>query len=854
MSRMNLIGTKVLASTRNITLHSNRSGIGMKTGTTRIITAISRTIRRAYIIRSESRLSQLILGLIVTLLLANSMVLSIQTPLTSSIISEGASEGFGPLDSIIPSYVFHDPIIITSNADFASLGFSGSGTLGDPYVIAGYSITNTDPCISIQDTDVYFIIRDCLFIGRYGNTVELYSVNHGEIRNNTISDGGYGLHLESSSDNTIANNTITGNSYRGVYLESSSNNTVVNNTISDGGYGLHLEFSSDNIIANNNISENNYGVYLYYSSDNTLLSNIFVNNGISIVGDEVGHWRHTITTDNLLNEKQLGYFWNLTSGIIDGAQYDQVILANCTGVVVENGAFSNSSVGIQMGYSSYCNLVNNTISGSSIAGVYLSSSAYNTIVNTTISSNFYSGLYLDFFSVYNSIVNNTIAGCNNGVYLSYSAYNTVMNNILSENTNGVYVYYSSDCVLINNSISENAEYGLLLRGSSDTVVSSNIFVNNGISIPVQELDFWRQNITTDNIVNGKMLGYFWDLTNGVIDGTQYGQVILAKCTGVTVENGVFMNSSVGIQLGFSSFCILLNNTISGGCYGIYLMDTSYSTIMNNTVSKTLHRGVFLYHRTNNNVLENNTIWGNYYGGMELNTALHNIIVNNVFIGNYYGLSISGLSFYNLIYLNRFADNIVNAYCTDADNHFNITGLGNYWSDYNGTGVYQLPGPIGAIDYHPFIYPPSETSTPTIDQPADLIYREGTNGNNITWFPSDAHPYHYMVFENGTQKISSSWNGSSIIVEVDNLNVGVYVYRIVVYDTSGNWVSDIVFVIVVPQTSTTSTTTTTPSPTTSELLLISIVSGIGLFTVVILLIMYRRGRKTGFYSDYEGSGY
>jgi len=157
-----------------------------------------------------------------------------------------------------------------------------------------------------------------------------------------------------------------------------------------------------------------------------------VNNGVLISGNAVVYWQHNITADNLVNGKQLGYFWNSTGGIIDGTQYGQMILANCTGMTVENGVFSNASAGFLLGYSSYCSLTNNTLSGNYV-GVHHTFSSNNTLMNNTISGN-YDGVYL-YYSSNNTIVNNTIienSDC--GVYLwAVSEGNLIYLNVISYN-------------------------------------------------------------------------------------------------------------------------------------------------------------------------------------------------------------------------------------------------------------------------------------------------------------------------------------------------------------------------------------------------------------------------------------
>ncbi|MFW9914790.1 MAG: S8 family serine peptidase [Candidatus Thorarchaeota archaeon] len=85
--------------------------------------------------------------------------------------------------------------------------------------------------------------------------------------------------------------------------------------------------------------------------------------------------------------------------------------------------------------------------------------------------------------------------------------------------------------------------------------------------------------------------------------------------------------------------------------------------------------------------------------------------------------------------------------------------------------------------------------PAIDHPANITYAESTTGHNITWNPSDAYPSSYRIYVNGTMDSSGTWTGASITIDVDGLNVGVHNYTIVVYDVSGNWAGDTVWVIV-----------------------------------------------------------
>ncbi len=124
--------------------------------------------------------------------------------------------------------------------------------------------------------------------------------------------------------------------------------------------------------------------------------------------------------------------------------------------------------------------------------------------------------------------------------------------------------------------------------------------------------------------------------------------------------------------------------------------------------------------------------------------------------------------------------------------------------------------------------PPDTTDPTIDQPADITYEEGSTGHSITWNPSDANPLSYTVTRDGTFVDGGPWSGSSITVNVEGLSVGTYIYNCTVYDTAGNSASDIVNV-------------TVTSPTEAPEFL-STTLGFATFTIsllVLAIILYKR---------------
>jgi parallel beta-helix repeat protein len=85
----------------------------------------------------------------------------------------------------------------------------------------------------------------------------------------------------------------------------------------------------------------------------------------------------------------------------------------------------------------------------------------------------------------------------------------------------------------------------------------------------------------------------------------------------------------------------------------------------------------------------------------------------------------------------------------------------------------------------------DTTSPFINHPGDITYEYGRTGFSIVWEATDVYPASYEVFRNGMTVVSLSWTGDDIEVPIDGLDPGIYNYTIVVYDESGNQVSDTV---------------------------------------------------------------
>ncbi|MFW9848411.1 MAG: NosD domain-containing protein [Candidatus Thorarchaeota archaeon] len=163
-------------------------------------------------------------------------------------------------------YTEHLPIYIVDDSDFSILGFLGSGTEADPYIIHGLNISNAPYGISISDTSVYFVIRDCYISGSASASAGIWftSLGHGRVEECVIQGGQYGIELDNCDHITVVNNTIVGSR----------------------DYGLRISQGEFNDMTSNRIFANHNGIGVMNTDNSTIRSNLVYTN--SRIGIEIG--------------------------------------------------------------------------------------------------------------------------------------------------------------------------------------------------------------------------------------------------------------------------------------------------------------------------------------------------------------------------------------------------------------------------------------------------------------------------------------------------------------------------------------------------------------------------------------
>ncbi|MBD3405663.1 MAG: hypothetical protein GF411_05975 [Candidatus Lokiarchaeota archaeon] len=121
----------------------------------------------------------------------------------------------------------------------------------------------------------------------------------------------------------------------------------------------------------------------------------------------------------------------------------------------------------------------------------------------------------------------------------------------------------------------------------------------------------------------------------------------------------------------------------------------------------------------------------------------------------------------------------------------------------------------------------DSESPIIVEHESVEYIEGSTDNWIRWQVDDVLPDSYILYRNGTPIASGSWNSGYLNVSIDGLNPGVYNYRLVVRDTSGNIAESSVIVTVAPAT--------TPPP----MVIIVVGTAIGVIAIVFAAVACKR---------------
>jgi parallel beta-helix repeat protein len=571
----------------------------------------------------------------------------------------------------------HDPIVITSDADFASQGWPGSGTPADPYRIQNYSIevgTAGQSCIDISNTRVHFIVTQCSLTGAtlVSNTsgITLTNVRNGYLDNNTYFFGTYGVSIQNSSLTAVVNSFFSSQRTAAATLGWSNSCIVENNTLLNSINGISLHHSTLCQLTGNNCTSSHCGLSLEESGSNRVSNN-------TCVGAASGIRVESSSENNTVaNNTCVGCYFGIGFSWSDSNKALQNQCVNSTG-------------GIGLEGSEFCLVANNTLTNLAGGGIEAVESGHCLVANNTLTN---------------------LAG--GGIEASASDYYTVIGNSLTKTQEGIYLRWSRSSTIANNSVIRST-YGISLFESNASNVLNNTLLGCGFSVSGDTIPGCRQASLNHNLVNGQPLVFWQDSVGGVVPKGA-GQVILVNCVQVVVRDQILANCTIGIQLSFSNSSSLINNTCTDNQDGISLRLSMFNILSANVLARN-HEGIFLY-KSSNNTITKQVCSKNGIGIRLAWWSSNNTLMDNTCTESWQGITLEYQSSWNRILWNVLSANVYNAYDTAPRNIFDY----NYWSDYwgfdlNQDGIGDIPyivppAIMGSFDAHPLMSLPGTPPT------------------------------------------------------------------------------------------------------------------------------------------------
>jgi parallel beta-helix repeat protein len=285
------------------------------------------------------------------------------------------------------------------------------------------------------------------------------------------------------------------------------------------------------------------------------------------------------------------------------------------GTVKNNTIFSGLGTnGIMLQNSWDNNIDLNNISGDGV-GLYLQNSHRNRVTNNLI-INVTSILSYD--SPENQVINNTISMADmDCVHFGHSNDTIFNDNQILNREHGLVIYESENFTISYNTFSNITGPAIFSSSSLDIKMDNNTMIGTGILVLGETKEHWaKQSIKVTNTVNGKPIRYMHDDDNITVPGGA-GQIIIANCSDIAIDNQNVSGGWAGASIGFSS-----------------RIDVTNTTSNNNQVS-----GIYCYF-SNNVSIENSTLMGNIYG-IDTDRSNDARVFNNAISGNTYGISGGG---------------------------------------------------------------------------------------------------------------------------------------------------------------------------------------------------------------------
>jgi len=465
-----------------------------------------------------------------------------------------------------------------------------------------------------------------------------------------------------------------------------------------------------------------------------------------------------------------------------------------------------------------------------INGCYIDGWSYGIFIANSVSANIV-------------IINTTIIDTNAALYLeNLDNLKLINNTILGSGQHVADITACDGIEIVNNTFIDGEK--ILVENCKSAIIEDNTCTNTGFYISTG-VSYYAAHSVNNNLVNGKILGFFANPQNLIISENIYGQIIVGDGDNVTIRDQVIGNTSISVSARYVQGLKLINNTfLYNKYYGVriwegdtiiedceigyveaygtidvgyttntiirncYLHDTGFAIIangaenitsFNNNIVNTPNYGI-RYQGSQNGYIYNNTMTNAgtavLFYSFDFCEVAYNIIEDTA---TKYCVNVDENSNNNTFYYNFFLNNNLGGSSQVLDDGFNNTwynpntNTGNYYSDYSGSGDYMIDGTAGSIDPYVII---DSTNPIIVDKSENIEYSYGSTGNIIYWQTSDQHPRYYQILRNGSIVKTAIWRNTEMVyLNVDGLEGGDYNFTAVFYDMANNHISSEIIVSV-----------------------------------------------------------
>ena len=350
-----------------------------------------------------------------------------------------------------------------------------------------------------------------------------------------------------------------------------------------------------------------------------------------------------------------------------------------------------------------------------------------------------------------------------GIFLYDSNDNTISDNTISSNDmGGIYLLYSNNSTITGNTLSKNF-LGITLVNTVGNTVTDNTMMDDGVYVYGDAVEYWNTHtIEISNTVSGKPVHYWKDTVGGIVPAGA-GQVILANCSSVTIENQNVSNGDVGISLGFSSSNTIANNTASDGAIGILLWYSDDNRVINNIASRNSPQGIFNSY-SNNNTFVSNFVSENFGNGIAVHDSTYITVFDNTLISNLVsGIYVEDSTNVNVIKNTGLGSGEAAIYLSESDDNTIV----------NNTLSLTIPP-----QFHIGIHLRQSDNNTIYGNTAST-----RDGCGISLFESNANMVILNALSNNMQGIFLTWSSNNSIVNNSASNNGFGIYSFSSYDNA-----------------------------------------------------------------------